>query len=169
MQGELTWGTPHAIERGFVKAPRFYHSGRFISQTGGHGDFRSIFEQSFAECPCCPAPQARFTTIADGVDSVRKAVREEFRRGARQVKLMSSAELHPLTISTRLRVSREILPGVEEADVAVTSLPLPPMPRPFDVPRQCGATARIVVSHPAVRTDRCQRRGAVTQSQRPIG
>src|SRR6478609_3443726 len=33
-------GYARAIERGFVKAPRFYHSGRFISQTGGHGDFR---------------------------------------------------------------------------------------------------------------------------------
>src|SRR5215471_10483621 len=42
-----------AIERGLVKAPRFFHSGRFISQTGGHGDFRTMFEQP-NDCLCCP-------------------------------------------------------------------------------------------------------------------
>ena len=117
--GGTDLGYTRAIERGFIKAPRFYHSGRFISQTGGHGDFRSIFEQSFTECPCCPAPQARFTTIADGVDSVRKAVREEFRRGARQVKLMCSGGVaSPTDPVDKLQFTdAEILAAVEEADI----------------------------------------------------
>lgn len=112
-------GYARAIERGFVKAPRFYHSGRFISQTGGHGDFRTVFEQSFVECPCCPAPQARFTSIADGADSVRKAVREEFRRGARQVKLMCSGGVaSPTDAIDKLQFTdAEISAAVEEADI----------------------------------------------------
>jgi imidazolonepropionase-like amidohydrolase len=117
--GGTDLGYARAIERGFIKAPRFYHSGRFISQTGGHGDFRSAFEQSFAECPCCPAPQARFTSVADGVDSVRKAVREEFRRGARQVKLMCSGGVaSPTDPVDKLQFTdAEILAAVEEADM----------------------------------------------------
>ncbi len=117
--GGTDLGYARAIERGFIKAPRFYHSGRFISQTGGHGDLRSIFEQSFAECPCCPAPQARFTSIADGVDQVRKAVREEFRRGARQVKLMCSGGVaSPTDPVDKLQFTdAEILAAVEEADI----------------------------------------------------
>jgi imidazolonepropionase-like amidohydrolase len=108
-----------AIERGFVEAPRFYPSGRFISQTGGHGDFRSALESSLAECPCCPALQARFTAIADGADAVRKAVREEFRRGARQVKLMCSGGVaSPTDPVDKLQFTdAEILAAVEEADM----------------------------------------------------
>ncbi len=108
-----------AIEKGFVKAPRFYHSGRFISQTGGHGDFRTAFEQGFAECACCPPAQARFTAIADGADAVRKAVREEFRRGARQVKLMCSGGVASPTdpLDKPQFTEAEILAAVEEAEM----------------------------------------------------
>ncbi len=117
--GGTDLGYARAIERGFIKAPRFYHSGRYISQTGGHGDFRSIFEQSYTDCICCPAPHARFTAIADGADSVRKAVREEFRRGARQVKLMCSGGVaSPTDPVDKLQFTdAEILAAVEEADV----------------------------------------------------
>ena len=112
-------GYAMAIERGFIAAPRFFHSGRFISQTGGHGDFRTALEQSFSECPCCPPGQARFTAIADGADAVRKAVREEFRRGARQVKLMCSGGVaSPTDPLDKLQFTdAEILAAVEEADM----------------------------------------------------
>jgi len=108
-----------AIERGFVKAPRFFHSGRFISQTGGHADFRTALEQVFNECACCPTPQSRFTAIADGADAVRKAVREEFRRGARQVKLMCSGGVASPTdpIDKLQFTDEEILAAVAEADM----------------------------------------------------
>ncbi len=112
-------GYAMAIEAGFIKAPRFFHSGRLISQTGGHGDPRSALEQSFASCECCPVPIARFTAIVDGADAVRKAVREEFRRGARQVKLMCSGGVaSPTDPVDKLQFTdAEILAAVEEANM----------------------------------------------------
>jgi len=107
-----------AIDKGFIKSPRFFHTGRYISQTGGHGDFRTAFEPSGSDCICCPAPLARFTAIADGVDAVRKAVREEFRRGARQIKLMCSGGVSSPTdpIDKPQFTDDEILAAVEEAN-----------------------------------------------------
>jgi len=106
-----------AIEQGFIKAPRFFHSGRLISQTGGHGDMRGLLVQDFGGCVCCPPRQSRFTSIADGADGVRKAVREEFRRGARQVKLMCSGGVASPTdpIDKMQYTDAEILAAVEEA------------------------------------------------------
>jgi len=108
-----------AIEKDFVKAPRFFQTGRYISQTGGHGDFRTAFEQDFANCPCCPTPLSRFTTIADGADAVRKAVREEFRLGARQIKLMCSGGVSSPTdpVDKLQFTDAEIRAAVEEADM----------------------------------------------------
>ncbi|MBB4683778.1 metal-dependent hydrolase family protein [Amycolatopsis jiangsuensis] len=83
-------GYARAIERDWLAAPRFFHSGRYISQTGGHGDFRAGSQQDLTGCECCPPRHERFTAIADGADAVRRAVREEFRRGARAIKIMAS-------------------------------------------------------------------------------
>jgi imidazolonepropionase-like amidohydrolase len=76
-----------AIEQGLIKGPRFFFSGKAISQTGGHGDMRPSTEVE----PCaCGRYTGSMTTVADGVDEVTKAVREELRKGARQVKLFVS-------------------------------------------------------------------------------
>ena len=58
-----------------------------MSQTGGHGDFRPL-TWSGDGCPACAGET--FAVIADGVDAVRKAAREELRRGAHQIKIMAS-------------------------------------------------------------------------------
>src|SRR5262245_11504077 len=73
-----------AIEAGLIQGPRFYFSGKAISQTGGHGDLRpaTIVEP----CPCA-GYTGSISVVADGVDEVRRAVREELRKGARQIKL----------------------------------------------------------------------------------
>jgi imidazolonepropionase-like amidohydrolase len=63
--------------------PRLFYGGRGISQTGGHGDFRP---GDFS----CACHLDTLTVIADGVDAVRRAVREELRRGASHIKLMAS-------------------------------------------------------------------------------
>lgn len=112
-------GYAAGVDRGFIKAPRFFHSGRLISQTGGHADFRVALEQEFGGCVCCPAGQSRFTAIADGADAVRKAVREEFRRGARQVKLMCSGGVASPTdpIDKLQFTDAEVLAAVEEANM----------------------------------------------------
>ena len=69
--------------------PRLFVSGRALSQTGGHGDGRprSDFMPGDSPCPCCVVALAR---VADGVDEVRRAVRQELQMGADQIKIMAS-------------------------------------------------------------------------------
>ena len=78
-------GHRDAVEQGLFLGPRMKVSGRPISQTGGHGDSRSPSEQ----CVSCPETSS-YGVLADGVAEVRKAVREEIRRGADQIKVMAS-------------------------------------------------------------------------------
>jgi imidazolonepropionase-like amidohydrolase len=106
-----------AIERGLIPSPRFYLSGRFISQTGGHGDFRPHTEHGDIDCPCCPSLGTRFAAIADGPDQVRKAVREQFRRGAKAVKMMCSGGVfsHGASIEALQYSEGEIAAAVDEA------------------------------------------------------
>ena len=64
-----------------------FFSGKAISQTGGHGDARpgTVVE------PCgCSGYTGTLSLVADGVDEVRRAVREELRKGARQDELSFS-------------------------------------------------------------------------------
>jgi imidazolonepropionase-like amidohydrolase len=81
-------GLAEAVERGLVRGPRLFFSGRVLSQTGGHGDF-SPREDPPRLC-ACGIRTSGFSHVADGVDAVRKAAREELRRGAHQVKIMAS-------------------------------------------------------------------------------
>jgi len=117
--GGTDGGFAMAIEKGFIKSPRFYHSGRYISQTGGHGDFRAGHQQDLSGCMCCPPQHERFTAIADGADSVRKAVREEFRRGAKAIKIMASGGVaSPTDPLDKLQFTdAEIRAAVEEAEM----------------------------------------------------
>lgn len=42
--GGPVFGIKQAIDAGLVRGPRIFPSGAFISQTGGHGDFRMPYE-----------------------------------------------------------------------------------------------------------------------------
>ncbi|MGH9825839.1 MAG: amidohydrolase family protein [Blastocatellia bacterium] len=77
-----------AIADGLIRGPRFLYSGRFLSMTGGHGDFRQLHDQDDGLCACGPANS--FGIIADGIDQVIRAAREELRRGAHCIKIMGS-------------------------------------------------------------------------------
>lgn len=77
-----------AIADGLIRAPRFLYAGRFLSMTGGHGDFRQLHDQDDHFCAC--GPTNSFGIIADGVDQVIRAAREELRRGAHCIKIMGS-------------------------------------------------------------------------------
>jgi imidazolonepropionase-like amidohydrolase len=86
--GGADWGLAIAIETGLITAPRLFYPGRALSPTGGHGDMRpNVLLEQF--CGCC-APTQAISTIADGVDEVRKAVRGELKRGAHAIKIMAS-------------------------------------------------------------------------------
>ncbi len=86
--GGADWGLAEAVERGLIRGPRLFHSGRVLSQTGGHGDFRP--RQAGENLCACQIHTSGFSHVADGVDAVRRAAREELRCGARQIKIMAS-------------------------------------------------------------------------------
>jgi imidazolonepropionase-like amidohydrolase len=83
---EPAWA--RAVEDGLVRGPRILPSGSFLSQTGGHGDVRAAHEALHGG-PTIPGLLAR-TEIVDGPDEVRRAAREQLRRGATQIKLLAS-------------------------------------------------------------------------------
>jgi imidazolonepropionase-like amidohydrolase len=79
-----------AIDAGLAQGPRLFVSGRALSQTGGHGDMRTRSDHlADGVCPCCVRVGA-LARVADGVDSVRRAAREELQMGADQIKIMAS-------------------------------------------------------------------------------
>jgi imidazolonepropionase-like amidohydrolase len=86
--GGADWGLAAAIAYGLIDGPRVFYSGRALSQTGGHGDFRPRTWEGDS-CACC-VTSAPFAAVVDGVDAIRKAAREELRRGASQIKIMAS-------------------------------------------------------------------------------
>jgi imidazolonepropionase-like amidohydrolase len=81
-------GLAEAVEAGLVRGPRIFPSGMALSQTGGHGDVRPR-TQSVETCACCTGGLAG-SRIADGVAECRRAARDELRKGATQIKIMSS-------------------------------------------------------------------------------
>jgi imidazolonepropionase-like amidohydrolase len=109
------WGMKLAAEQGLIEAPRLFISGRAISQTGGHGDFRRRTESGL-DCGCCSGLDY-MGRIADGVPEMIRAVRDELRKGADQIKLMVSggvaSQSDPLD-SVQFRLD-EIEAAVEEA------------------------------------------------------
>ena len=76
-----------AVAEGQIAGPRILPSGSFLSQTGGHGDHRSAFDDYAA--PSIPGLVAH-TELVDGPDAVRRAARTQLRRGATQVKVFAS-------------------------------------------------------------------------------
>lgn len=77
-----------AIDAGKTPGPRIWPSGAIISQTSGHGDFRTPDERSrrfFGKASRAESLGASF--IADGRDEVLAATRENLRMGASQIKL----------------------------------------------------------------------------------
>jgi imidazolonepropionase-like amidohydrolase len=111
-----------AIKDGLLdRVPRLFYGGRVISQTGGHGDFRPGDHSLETGHFCgCSYHADQLAVIADGADAVRKAVREEFRRGASHIKIMASGGVaSPTDPLDRCQYSdEEIRAAVEEADRA---------------------------------------------------
>ena len=112
--GGADLGLAMAVERGLIAGPRILFAGRGLSQTGGHGDMRS--QTRFEPCGCA-AYHGPITQVADGVDAVRQAAREELRKGAHQIKMMvSGGVLSPADPLWMDQYSdEEIRVGVEEA------------------------------------------------------
>jgi imidazolonepropionase-like amidohydrolase len=78
-----------AIDTGIVQGPRLFVSGQALSQTGGHADFRGRWDENEPACGCCRR-LGQLGRVVDGVDQCRRAVREEIKAGAHQIKVMAS-------------------------------------------------------------------------------
>jgi imidazolonepropionase-like amidohydrolase len=87
--GGADYGLAMAIKAGLIEGPRLFYAGRALTQTGGHADFRSPEAGHSGVCLCGQGSNV-FGTIADGVPEVRRAAREELRKGATQIKIMAS-------------------------------------------------------------------------------
>jgi len=82
---------PHfarAIDAGDIVGPRVFPSGAYISQTAGHGDWRSSVVGNPTLTGSNPYLYDGTAVIADGVDQHLAAARENLRFGATQIKIM---------------------------------------------------------------------------------
>lgn len=97
-------GLKQAIDLGINIGPRIWPSGAFISQTGGHGDFRLPNEvPRLSNTGPSYAERVNAAIIADNPDDVRRAAREQLMLGASQLKLMAgggvASSYDPLDVS----------------------------------------------------------------------
>ncbi len=76
-------GLQRALRRGVIEGPDYYFTGPALSQTGGHGDSRHPGVEACAH-------HHLMGEVVDGVDEVRRAVRERLRRSAHAIKVMAS-------------------------------------------------------------------------------
>lgn len=81
-------GIKTAVAEGVIPSPRLFISGRALSQTGGHGDYRHNSSE-MVTCACSLCTGSSISLICDGVTAVRQGVREQFRTGASQIKIMA--------------------------------------------------------------------------------
>jgi imidazolonepropionase-like amidohydrolase len=113
------FGLQEAVARGLFEGPRLFIAGFPVSQTGGHADMRpkGVRQREFF-CTC--AGLGLIGAIADGVGEVRRAVREQVRNGANQIKIMAgggiSSPADPLE-GTQFSID-ELRAACEEAEAA---------------------------------------------------
>jgi len=118
--GGAPWALAQAIEQGLAEGPRLIVCGKALSKTGGHGDARTRYDtydpnrwrNNFGA----------LGRIADGVDEVRVACRQELRQGAQFIKIMANGGVASPTDPIHFLgfAREEIAAAVEEANNAGT-------------------------------------------------
>lgn len=117
--GGADWGLAEAVRRGYFAGPRLFVSGLALAQSGGQGDFRARGEAHLG-CPVCRGARS-ITRVVDGVDDMRRAVRDELRDGADQIKIMASGGIaSDIPIDRAQFAADEIAAAVDEAGRAGT-------------------------------------------------
>lgn len=118
--GGADFGLKSAVEEGLFPAPRLVISGKALSQTGGHCDFRGRYDDT--PSAWTRLPLGALGRVCDGVPEVRRAAREELKAGADFVKIMANGgcasptdPIHFFGFS-----KEELLAIVEEAESAST-------------------------------------------------
>ncbi|MEL6372622.1 MAG: amidohydrolase family protein [Pseudomonadota bacterium] len=118
--GGADFGLKMALDEGLIEGPRLIICGKSLSQTGGHTDYRGRYHARSVEHYAARA--GSLGRVVDGVDAVRRAVREEIKAGAEFIKLMANGGVSsPSDPIKFLGFSRaEIEVAVEEASNAQT-------------------------------------------------
>jgi imidazolonepropionase-like amidohydrolase len=118
--GGATEGLRAAREEGHFDAPRMVICGKAISSTGGHSDGRGRWDNR--DNGWIEGRLGALGRIADGVDAVRRACREEIKAGADYIKIMANGGVaSPTDPIAFLGYSKdEIRAAVEEAAMAQT-------------------------------------------------
>ena len=113
--GGLDQGIMNALAKGLIRGPRVFRSGRVLSQTGGHGDNSPVSQHP--QLCACNIRTDFYAHVADGVDAVRRAAREELKAGAHQIKVMAGGGVASPTdpIDMLQYTQAEISAAVEEA------------------------------------------------------
>jgi imidazolonepropionase-like amidohydrolase len=116
--GGPVFGLKRGIDAGLVPGPRIWPSGAFISQTGGHGDFRLPNDLPARPGDYTYSERVGAAAIADDADTVRLRTREQLALGASQIKLMAgggvASSYDPLDV-TQYTVA-ELRAAVEAAE-----------------------------------------------------
>lgn len=110
------FGLAQAQQEGLLVGPKLHFCGHALSQTGGHGDMRLPGEDHDPNGRgCCGIGR-----VADGVDAVRAAARDELRKGAHHIKIMASGGVSSPTdrIDSTQYSMEEMRAAVEEAAAA---------------------------------------------------
>ncbi|MCY3800446.1 MAG: amidohydrolase family protein [Chloroflexi bacterium] len=114
--GGADWGLAKAVDEDLIAGPRIFFCGHALSQTGGHGDMRSSGDDGAGYGWLTPG----LGWVCDGISALRRACREEVRRGAHHIKLMVSGGVASPTdrIDSTQFSEAEIRAAVEEAEAA---------------------------------------------------
>lgn len=118
--GGATQGLRAAREEGHFEAPRMVICGKAISSTGGHSDGRGRYDTR--DMAYLEWRLGCLGRLADGVDALRRACREEIKGGADYIKIMANGGVaSPTDPIAFLGYSKEELrAAVEEAEMAQT-------------------------------------------------
>ncbi|MFE7416184.1 amidohydrolase family protein [Rhodococcus sp. NPDC057529] len=84
--GGADFGIAAAVDDGLLPGPRIIFGGKALSQTGGHGDLRPAGRDVHDLHYALPV----LGRVCDGIAEVRRAARDEIRRGASHIKIMIS-------------------------------------------------------------------------------
>ena len=87
--GGPVFGLKRGIDLGLVPGPRIWPSGAFLSQSGGHGDYRLPNDLPARPGDFTYSERVGGAAIADTPDQVRIRTRELLALGASQIKLMA--------------------------------------------------------------------------------
>jgi imidazolonepropionase-like amidohydrolase len=81
---DVTISLRNAINRGYIKGPRVFASGRALATTGGHADPTNGMREDLVRQP---TPEQG---VINGIDDARRAVRQRYKDGADVIKISAT-------------------------------------------------------------------------------